>query len=63
MFGKDLSKWLKRMIGVSVMLCDDCEALYKFDSHKMGTSNRPMARQGNCSLLFRCFKWKLKSRH
>lgn len=28
------------------VMCDDCEALYKFDSHKMGTSN--MVRQGNC---------------
>jgi hypothetical protein len=28
------------------VICDDCEALYKFDSHKTGLS------QGNCSLLF-----------
>jgi hypothetical protein len=26
------------------IMCDDCEAIYKFDSHKTGTSNRPMAR-------------------
>ena len=39
MFGKDLVKWKKRS------MCDDCEALYKFDSHKTGTSNSSVARQ------------------
>ena len=33
--------------------CDEYEGLYKFHIHKTGTSNRPMACQRNCILLFR----------
>jgi hypothetical protein len=32
----------------SSSICNDCEALYHFDSHKTGTLN--MACQGNCTV-------------
>ena len=42
MFGKDLVKEDENSV---MIMCDDCEVLYKLDSHKTETYN--MARQGS----------------